>query len=176
MGMKTWYLWGYMGSGKSSLGRAVARKHELEFQDLDELIVRESGLSVSDFIDQKGELSFRKLERQLLIEHEGFEGILSCGGGTPCYYDNADWMVEHGQTIYISASVGWLHQRLAASRARGTKRPLLSGVADDDLAEFIAKHLFERLPFYQKAAHKIAVDKNSSDQVVAMLAELIQTK
>ena len=61
MGMKTWYLWGYMGSGKSSLGRAVARKHELEFQDLDELIVRESGLSVSDFIDQKGELSFRKL-------------------------------------------------------------------------------------------------------------------
>jgi shikimate kinase len=72
--------------------------------------------------------------------------------------------------------VGWLHQRLAASRARGTKRPLLSGVADDDLAEFIAKHLFERLPFYQKAAHKIAVDKNSSDQVVAMLAELIQTK
>jgi shikimate kinase len=85
-------------------------------------------------------------------------------------------MVDHGQTIYLSASVGWLHQRLAASRARGTKRPLLSGVADENLAEFIAKHLFERLPFYQKAAHKIAVDKNSSDQVVAMLAELIQTK
>ena len=172
--MKTWYLWGYMGSGKSSLGRAVARKHELEFQDLDELIVRESGLSVSDFIDQKGELSFRKLERQLLIENEGFEGILSCGGGTPCYYDNADWMVEHGQTIYLSASVGWLHQRLAASRVRGTKRPLLSGVADDDLAEFIAKHLFERMPFYERADHVVEVSSKSVDQLVEELKGLLQ--
>ena len=165
-----------MGSGKSSLGRAVARKLNLEFKDLDHLITQESGMSISEFMQQRGELAFRKLERQLLLEHKHFDGILSCGGGTPCYYDNADWMVEHGQTIYLSASVSWLHQRLAASRARGTKRPLLSGVADEDLAEFIAKHLFERLPFYQKAAHKIAVDKNSSDQLVAMLAELIQTK
>ena len=174
--MKTWYLWGYMGSGKSSLGRAVARKLNLEFKDLDHLITQESGMSISEFMQQRGELAFRKLERQLLLEHKHFDGILSCGGGTPCYYDNADWMVEHGQTIYLSASVSWLHQRLAASRARGTKRPLLSDVADEDLAEFIAKHLFERLPYYQKAAHKIAVDKNSSDQLVAMLAELIQTK
>ena len=174
--MKTWYLWGYMGSGKSSLGRAVARKLNLEFKDLDHLITQESGMSISEFMQQRGELAFRKLERQLLLEHKHFDGILSCGGGTPCYYDNADWMVEHGQTIYLSASVSWLHQRLAASRARGTKRPLLGGVADEDLAEFIAKHLFERLPYYQKAAHKISVDKNSSDQLVAMLADLIQTK
>jgi shikimate kinase len=174
--MKTWYLWGYMGSGKSSLGRAVARNLNLEFKDLDHVIAQESGMTIPEFMKHRGELAFRKLERQLLIEHQGFDGILSCGGGTPCYYDNADWMVEHGQTIYLSASVGWLHQRLAASRARGTKRPLLSDVADEDLAEFIAKHLFERLPFYQKAVFKVAVDKNSSEQVVAMLAELIQTK
>jgi len=174
--MKTWYLWGYMGSGKSSLGRAVARKLNLEFKDLDLVIAQESGMSIPEFMQQRGELAFRKLERQLLIEHQGFDGILSCGGGTPCYYDNADWMVEHGQTIYLSASVSWLHQRLEASRARGTKRPLLSGVADADLAEFIAKHLFERLAFYQKAAHKIAVDKNPSDQVVEQLVGLIQAK
>jgi len=174
--MKTWYLWGYMGSGKSSLGRAVAHKLNLEFKDLDHVIAQESGMTIPEFMQKRGELAFRKLERQLLIEHQDFDGILSCGGGTPCYYDNADWMVEHGQTIYLSASVGWLHQRLAASRARGTKRPLLSGVADEDLAEFIAKHLFERLPLYQKAAHKNAVDKISSDQVFSMLSKLIQTK
>jgi len=174
--MKTWYLWGYMGSGKSSLGRAVARNLNLEFKDLDHVIAQESGMTIPEFMKHRGELAFRKLERQLLIEHQGFDGILSCGGGTPCYYDNADWMVEHGQTIYLSASVGWLHQRLAASRARGTKRPLLSDVADEDLAEFIAKHLFERLPFYQKAVFKVAVDKTSSEQVVEMLTELIQTK
>ena len=165
-----------MGSGKSSLGRAVARNLNLEFKDLDHVIAQESGMTIPEFMKHRGELAFRKLERQLLIEHQGFDGILSCGGGTPCYYDNADWMVEHGQTIYLSASVGWLHQRLAASRARGTKRPLLSDVADEDLAEFIAKHLFERLPFYQKAVFKVAVDKTSSEQVVEMLTELIQTK
>jgi shikimate kinase len=174
--MKTWYLWGYMGSGKSSLGRAVARNLNLEFKDLDHIITQESGRSVSEFIQERGELAFRKLERQLLLEHQGFEGILSCGGGTPCYYDNADWMVRNGHTVYLSASVGWLHQRLEASRARGTKRPLLSGVADEDLAEFIAKHLFERLQFYQKAQFKVAVDKASSNEVVDQLAELIQTK
>lgn len=174
--MKTWYLWGYMGSGKSSLGRAVARKLNLEFRDLDQMIVQESGLSIADFMTTRGELAFRKLERQLLLELADFKGVVSCGGGAPCYYDNADWMVQHGETIYLSASVGWLHQRLAASRARGTKRPLLNGVADSDLAEFIAKHLFERLPYYQKAVHKIAVDKAPSDQLIHQLAELIQTK
>ncbi len=174
--MKTWYLWGYMGSGKSSLGREVARSLGLEFRDLDVLIAHESGMSISDFMAARGELAFRKLERQLLHEQEGFSGILSCGGGTPCYYDNAHWMLEHGNTAYLSASVSWLHQRLAASRVRETKRPLLSGVRDEDLAEFIAKHLFERQHFYAMAEHKISVDKLSSADAAARLAALIQTK
>jgi shikimate kinase len=70
--MKTWYLWGYMGSGKSSLGREVARSLGLEFRDLDVLIAHESGMSISDFMAARGELAFRKLERQLLHEQEGF--------------------------------------------------------------------------------------------------------
>jgi shikimate kinase len=85
-------------------------------------------------------------------------------------------MLEHGNTAYLSASVSWLHQRLAASRVRGTKRPLLSGVRDEDLAEFIAKHLFERQHFYAMAEHKISVDKLSSADAAARLAALIQTK
>lgn len=165
-----------MGSGKSSLGRAVSRQLNMEFRDLDQFIIEESGLSISEFLASRGELAFRKLERQLLLELSGFEGIVSCGGGTPCYFDNADWMCTHGNTVYLSASVNWLHMRLSASQTRGKKRPLLKDVADNDLAEFIAKHLFERLPFYQKAAYKLAVDKSPGDQLVQQLAELIQTK
>jgi len=173
---KTWYLWGYMGSGKSTIGRAAAKALGLEFKDLDRVITEESGRSISEFMQERGELVFRKLERQLLLEHQNFDGILSCGGGTPCYYDNATWMREQGATVYLSASVGWLHQRLQASRNRGTKRPLLAGVSDEDLAEFIGKHLFERQAFYAQAEFKIAVDRCTTDQAVAQLVELVQTK
>jgi len=172
--MNTWYLWGYMGSGKSSVGRAVARNLNLEFKDLDNIIIEESGMSISDFIGDRGELAFRKLERQLLLEHQNFDGIFSCGGGTPCYYDNAEWMVSKGQAVYLRASPSWLHHRLASSRTRGIKRPQLTGVADQDLAEFIAKHLFERQHFYQMAQHKIAVDQNSKEQVIENLERLIK--
>ena len=172
--MNTWYLWGYMGSGKSSVGRAVARNLNLEFKDLDKIIIEESGMSISDFIRDRGELAFRKLERQLLLEHEDFNGIFSCGGGTPCYYDNAEWMVSKGQAVYLRASPSWLHHRLASSRTRGIKRPQLTGVADQDLSEFIAKHLFERQHFYQMAQHKIAVDQNSKEQVIENLERLIK--
>lgn len=172
--MNTWYLWGYMGSGKSSVGRAVARNLNLEFKDLDKIIIEESGMSISDFIRDRGELAFRKLERQLLLEHQNFDGIFSCGGGTPCYYDNAEWMVSKGQAVYLRASPSWLHQRLATSRSRGIKRPQLTGVEDQDLSEFIAKHLFERQHFYQMAQHKIAVDQNSKEQVIENLERLIK--
>ena len=172
--MNTWYLWGYMGSGKSSIGRAVARNLNLEFKDLDKIISEESGMSISDFIGKRGDLAFRKLERQLLLEHQDFAGIFSCGGGTPCYYDNAEWMVSKGQTVYLRASPSWLHHRLAASRSRGIKRPQLMGVADQDLGEFIAKHLFERQHFYQLAHHKIAVDQNPAEHVVEALERLIR--
>jgi shikimate kinase len=172
--MNTWYLWGYMGSGKSSVGRAVAQNLNLEFKDLDKIIIEESGMSISDFIRDRGELAFRKLERQLLLEHEDFNGIFSCGGGTPCYYDNAEWMVSKGQAVYLRASPSWLHHRLASSRTRGIKRPQLTGVADQDLSEFIAKHLFERQHFYQMAQHKIAVDQNSKEQVIENLERLIK--
>ena len=163
-----------MGSGKSSVGRAVARNLNLEFKDLDNIIIEESGMSISDFIGDRGELAFRKLERQLLLEHQNFDGIFSCGGGTPCYYDNAEWMVSKGQAVYLRASPSWLHHRLASSRTRGIKRPQLTGVADQDLAEFIAKHLFERQHFYQMAQHKIAVDQNSKEQVIENLERLIK--
>jgi shikimate kinase len=172
--MNTWYLWGYMGSGKTSIGRAVARNLNLEFKDLDKLIIEESGMSISDFIGKCGELAFRKLERKVLLEHEDFDGIFSCGGGTPCYYDNAEWMVSKGQTVYLRASPNWLHHRLSSSRSRGIKRPQLTGVADQDLAEFIAKHLFERQHFYQMAQYKIAVDQNSKEQVIENLVHLIK--
>lgn len=172
--MNTWYLWGYMGSGKSSIGRAVARNLNLEFKDLDKIISEESGMSISDFIGKRGDLAFRKLERQMLLEHQDFAGIFSCGGGTPCYYDNAEWMVSKGQTVYLRASPSWLHHRLAASRSRGIKRPQLMGVADQDLGEFIAKHLFERQHFYQMAHHKIAVDQNPAEHVVEDLERLIR--
>jgi shikimate kinase len=83
-------------------------------------------------------------------------------------------MVSKGQAVYLRASPSWLHHRLASSRTRGIKRPQLTGVADQDLSEFIAKHLFERQHFYQMAQHKIAVDQNSKEQVIENLERLIK--
>ena len=83
-------------------------------------------------------------------------------------------MVSAGQTVYLRASPSWLHQRLATSRSRGINRPQLTGVADQDLGEFIAKHLFERQHFYQMAEYKIAVDQSPNEQVVEALTGLIR--
>ena len=142
-------LVGYMGSGKSTVGRALAEKMGLPFVDLDQEIEKESGTTIYDLITRKGEFYFRKLENKKLMEVLSREKyVLSTGGGAPCYFEAMDEIVRRSFTIYLNPGVKTLVKRLEIQKA---KRPLIAHLAHDDLAEFVAKHVFERSRFYERA-------------------------
>lgn len=151
-----------MGAGKSTLAQALALDLSLPYLDLDRLIEQESGESVSELILNRGELYFRKLEREILertLKEESF--VLALGGGTPCYYDNMDLVNQHSTSIYLDANIPDLCEVLAQDRR---ERPLIAHLDDADLKEFIAKHLFERRDFYEKAIFKITAKQKSLEE------------
>lgn len=159
-------LLGYMGSGKSTVANAIGTQTGWPVIDLDAVIEARVGQSIPAIFSEKGELFFRKQEREALQEvlkrTDSF--VLATGGGTPCYYDNIEVMNQHGHTFFLQASVGTLAERL---RTSGTQRPLLDGLSDEEQSEFIAKHLFERNAFYQQAQHSIPVNGKSPEAIAA---------
>ena len=153
-----------MGSGKSSLGQALAKELELPFFDLDKEIEMATGCSISETILIKGEFYFRKIERQKLmdlLEHEEF--VLSTGGGTPCYYDNMDLINKKSLSIYLQYSVSQLYERLEGKQA---DRPLIAHLKNEALKEYIGKHLFERAAFYEKAILQVKAGSRSVDDLL----------
>jgi shikimate kinase len=155
------FLIGFMGAGKSYWGKQLAEHWNLPFYDLDEVIVAEEEMAVSDIFATKGEDYFRERESALLrglVQQDKF--LISCGGGTPCFQDNMDFMNEHGVTIWLNPSVATMVERLQRKKY---KRPLIQDLADEDLTAFIEKKLAERLPFYQQSQHIIASDHISLD-------------
>ncbi len=172
--MKKIVLLGYMGVGKSFFGNELANITQRKFIDLDEHIQKNENASIELLFQTKGELYFRKKEHYYLKEilSSDEEIILSLGGGTPCYYNNMDLLQkEDVMTIYIKASVETLFYRLKAQKAQ---RPLIAGIEDVDLKEFIAKHLFDRSYFYNHADIKINVDEKEVNEVVNELVALIR--
>ena len=157
-------LVGYMGAGKSSVGKKLAKAMKLKFIDLDGAIESASGKSPAEWIEQHGELAFRKEERTVLLNvlHTG-SFVLATGGGTPCYYDNMELMCAHGLCIYLDAAPGFLQSRLLQFKQN---RPLIAHIQEEDLAEFIGKHLFERRAFYQKAQLTLSAASVSIDKLV----------
>lgn len=157
-------LLGYMGSGKTSLGKAVSELKNIPFFDLDQQIEASLGTSIADFIDKKGELVFRKLEHEQLLsllENIPSESVLAVGGGTPVFYDHMDLLNHAGITVYLDVSVLELAKRLK----NDVQRPLINN--QDDLAEFVAKHLFERRPYYSRAMHRIKGDQLTAEDVLS---------
>lgn len=167
------FLVGYMASGKSTIGEKLASELGFEFIDLDNYISSKVGMPLADFIRIKGELAFRKMEKSSLEEMFALDEnvIVSCGGGTPVYYNNMDEMLRHGRVIYLDASIALLKERLLAVR---NTRPLLDGVADEDLSEFIAKHLFERRPVYERAHVKVQASQPIEKIIQSIINELNQ--
>ena len=146
-------LLGYMGSGKSSIGRALSLLTPMQFIDLDDYISSAEGMSVAAIFKKEGEIYFRKREHQLLksLLNTKDNLILSLGGGTPCYSSNMDLLNSNKNvlSIYLKASIPVLADRLFDEREG---RPLISHLkSKDELVEFIGKHIFERKDFYQKA-------------------------
>ncbi|MDE5874130.1 MAG: shikimate kinase [Muribaculaceae bacterium] len=149
--MKPLFIIGYMGSGKTTFGKALASATGLTFIDLDFYIEQRFHATVSEIFAEHGEEGFRKIERDMLREVADFEDvIISCGGGTPCFFDNMDFMNSHGHTLWLQASRESLFSRLIRKRE---KRPLLAGHTDEEIREIIDNQLKAREPHYSKAAH-----------------------
>lgn len=147
--MRSIALIGYMCVGKTTVGRALAKTLGLSFYDLDWYIEERFHTTVPDIFRDKGEAAFRDLERRMLHEVAEFENIvLSCGGGTPCYFDNMDYLNTVSDTVYLRASASTILRHLSMSRG---KRPLLENKDPEELAAFVESQLREREPFYLKA-------------------------
>ncbi|MDI9311284.1 MAG: shikimate kinase [Limnohabitans sp.] len=171
--MKKIVLIGYMGSGKTEIGRFLSKKLELPFLDMDFLIENELGKTVSEIFTEKGEVYFRKIEHQIFKQQiENNESyILSTGGGTPCYANNHLLLNSEGvESIYLKASVETLVSRLEINRK---KRPIVANLSDEELVEFIAKHLFDRSFYYNQCKYKVVVDDKSPSDVVAEIQKLL---
>ena len=171
---KTIVLLGYMGCGKSRVGEALSQCIDIPYVDLDSFIEQHEKTSIKSIFEDKGELFFRKIERQyleqLLTKKDPI--ILSLGGGTPCYYNSMDYIVDSkALSFYLKAHITTLRDRLLLEK---NKRPLISHLqTEEDLTEFIGKHLFERLPFYGKASHIVSVDNDSFEVLAQKIKDLI---
>ncbi|RZJ29157.1 MAG: shikimate kinase [Flavobacterium sp.] len=171
--MRKIILSGYMGSGKTTVGRLLGLETDVKTLDLDEIIEKNVGISIPETFASKGEIYFRKLEHEalksLLDSYENF--ILSLGGGTPCYAGNDQLLKNSDATwIYLKANPETLYQRLTADPG---KRPLLEGKTPEEMKEYIAKNLFDRSYYYNQADVKIATDGKSPEEVVREIQKML---
>ncbi len=143
------FLVGFMGCGKSKLGKALASKLDLPFLDLDDLIEATNHMSIPELFAAFGEQGFREREKQVL---QGAtmdnNAIIATGGGAPCFFDNMEWMNKNGITVFIDPPVEVLADRLINARV---ERPLIKDKSLKELMDFIDTKLQERRPFYNQA-------------------------
>ncbi len=148
-------LIGYMGAGKTTIGKALSKELGLPFYDLDWYIENRRRKTVPELFNELGEETFRKIEYNMLHEVAEFEDvIISCGGGTPCFFDNIDYMNQQGKVVYLKATPEVLYKHLLMAK---TERPLLKGKSADELIAYIREHLNEREPYYSKARYTLDV-------------------
>lgn len=141
---------GYMASGKTTFGRALAARSGWDFLDLDSEVERLEGRTIPEIIATEGEEYFRRLESRALKATTSLRRtVVACGGGTPCYRDNMEFMTLHGMTLWLIASPGRMAARIL--EAGTVKRPLLDGKSPEELPAHVERHLRERQPHYMKA-------------------------
>ena len=157
---------GYMGSGKSLVGKLLAKKLEVPFYDLDAIIEEKENQSISELFETKGEIYFRKIENNILklVLQKTESFVLSLGGGTPCYHNNHELLQHDGiVSFYLKATSAKLVERLQDEK---DARPLLASVNNHQLLDFITKHLFDRSFYYHQVNHVITIDEKSVEQLV----------
>jgi shikimate kinase len=159
-----------MGSGKSHCGKKIAVHLGVPFIDLDEEIEKAEKKSISNLFAEEGEVEFRKMEASALrafvkkysIDKSSVNAVVSCGGGTPCYHDNMDFMNQHGLTVWLNPAIEMLVDRLKKEQDH---RPLIAGMSEDELEKFITSKLAERVSFYSKATLHINNSECSIDLI-----------
>lgn len=162
-------LLGYMGSGKSTVGRIVANHLNIKFLDLDTYIEEVEAMPIASIFETKGEIYFRKKEIEYLNKIFSNEGnfVLSLGGGTPCFGTNMALINEKtANSFYLNVGINELAGRLLVEKSH---RPMISHLQDEELIEFIGKHLFERSYFYNQAHQKVKSNQNTPTEIAEMI-------
>ena len=170
--MKRIVLIGYMGSGKTTVGKALAKEIGLQFYDLDWYIESRMRKKVSQIFAEQGEEGFRRIERNMLHEVAEFEDVVvSCGGGTPCFFDNMDYLNNQAQVVYLKADPEVLHKHLLMGKG---DRPLLKGKSPEELITFIREQLEKREPFYTKARYSLDVSLMDNYEKIKITIEKLK--
>ena len=161
------FLLGYMGSGKTTIGKMLAERIGFAFFDTDKSIEAKRQKSVSQIFEEEGEAAFRELERKCLHELAEFEDVvISTGGGAPCFFDNMQYMKERGKTVYLKWTVDELARRLESDKFN--KRPLLAQRKGAELESFISEGLAKRETTYLQAD---IIVSGSEEEILAQVIE-----
>ncbi|PTX59802.1 shikimate kinase [Kordia periserrulae] len=166
-------LLGYMASGKTAVSKLLGTALEMPVIDLDNYIEQKEEKTIAEIFETQGEIYFRMKEHQYLKEVLEMQTdiILSLGGGTPCYANNMNLIHEYTiDTFYLQTSIKEIISRVKDEKS---KRPLIRNISDEDLPEFIGKHLFERNVFYQQATHNVVTDCKTVEEIVAEIKKLL---
>ena len=163
---------GYMGAGKTTVGRALAAELGIEFYDLDWYIESRMRKTVKQLFDEVGEEGFRKIEHNMLHEVAEFENVvISCGGGTPCFFDNMAYMNQQGDTVYLKASPEILYKHLKMGKS---VRPLLLNKTPEEVQVFITEQLANREPYYSRAKYTVNVNLMDNHDKIRMSVEKVK--
>jgi len=171
--MRKIILLGYMGCGKSTIANRLSKSTNIPYVDLDKIIEERTNLSINKIFEQRGEIYFRKLEHEIFVEllNSPENMIIGLGGGTPCYANNHELLNRENVTsIYLKASVDTLFERLVSNKS---KRPLIADKSDEEMKEFIAKHLFDRSFYYNQAQYKVNIDGKTKDETTQDILEIL---
>lgn len=162
------YLIGFMGSGKSHWGRIISSGMQLPFFDLDTMIEERQGKTIAAIFDELGEEAFRRMEKTVLEEltaaHENM--VLSCGGGTPCFFGNIDFMKGRGKVIWLNTGIDTLVRRLMKEKQH---RPLLRDIPDNDMKAVILKKLHDRKIYYEQAHIALPEEDLTPEQIITAI-------
>ena len=154
------YLVGFMGSGKSYWGRLWAEEKDYLFIDIDEYIEKSEGQNIDMIFEKKGEKYFRQIESSVLRSTMEYDDcIIACGGGTPCFDENMNWMNAYGTTIFLQSTASQLLENILLET---DKRPLIKNIDQSELLDYIEQKLSERIEYYKKAS--IIIDVNELDK------------
>ena len=170
--MRRIILIGYMGSGKTTVGKALSKETGMMFYDLDWYIESRMHKTVAQIFAERGEEGFRKIEYNMLHEVAEFEDvIISCGGGTPCFFDNIDYLNGQGDVCYLKATPEVLYKHLLMGKV---ERPLIKGKSPEELINFITEQVGKREEFYTKARYTLDVSLMDSFEKIKLSADALR--
>ena len=171
--MRKIILLGYMGCGKSTIANRLSKSTNIPYVDLDKSIEERTNLSINEIFEQLGEIYFRKLEHEIFVEllNSPQNLIIGLGGGTPCYANNHELLKgDNIISIYLKASLETLFERLVSNKS---KRPLIAEKSDEEMKEFIAKHLFDRSFYYNQAQYKVNIDGKTKEETTRDILSIL---